>query len=367
MTEILNKTNLAQRKEYELFVKNHINGNFMQSLGWTSVKCNWEYEVIICRNEENKIFASALILIKTIPFLRKSFLYSPHGPVCDYTKSEQLQHIMMGIEILRKKYNAYELVFDPCITEDDFCEIGMIKQLGFTFKYNAPESSTIQARNNYVIKINGRNEDEIFSSFHKKWRYNIRIAVKKGVECRICGKESLDDFYKLMTETGKRDGFSIRSHEYFARMLDNLGVHCRLYMCYFEGNPVSGAIATQYAGKTCYVYGASTAEHRNVMPNYLMQWNMICWAIENKCELYDFQGIPFYKDESHPNYGVYKFKSGFNGEVLTYAGEFLYCYNKPVKNLIKITGWIYRRIFKKNPMNLLIKERVKETPIKYCA
>ncbi len=54
-----------------------------------------------------------------------------------------------------------------------------------------------------MLKINGRTKEEIFSSFHKKWRYNIRVAERKGVECRICGRESLDDFYGLMKETGE--------------------------------------------------------------------------------------------------------------------------------------------------------------------
>lgn len=351
--EIMDKGNKASRKEYEDFVENHCNGNFMQSLGWTGVKNSWQYEVIIVRNSEKNIAGSALILIKKIPFLKKAFLYSPHGPVCDYKDREVLKKIMEGVEILRKKYKAYEFIFDPCITEDDKEEIEIFKSMGFTFKADAPELSTIQARNNYVLKINGRTEQELLESFHKKWRYNIRLAERKGVQCLICGKESLDDFYMLMTETGKRDGFCIRSREYFEKMLDNLDRHCRLYMCYYEGHPVSGAVAVQYAGKTCYVYGASTALYRNVMPNYLMQWNMICWAVKNGCWLYDFQGIPFYKDESHPNYGVYRFKKGFNGEVMTYAGEFSKCYNKSVKSAVKAAGYFYRRIFGKNPSGLL--------------
>lgn len=124
-------------------------------------------------------------------------------------------------------------------------------------------------------------------------------------------------------------------------------------MCYYNGEPLSGAVATQYAGKTCYVYGASTAQHRNVMPNYLMQWNMICWAVENGCSIYDFQGIPFYKNENHPNYGVYRFKQGFNGEVLTYAGEFVKKYSGFNSGIIEKIGILSRRFLHVSPAGLL--------------
>ena len=78
------------------------------------------------------------------------------------------------------------------------------------------------------------------------------------------------------------------------------------------------------------------------MPNHLMQWTMIQWALENNNFIYDFQGIPFYTDETHPNYGVYKFKKGFNGEVVTYAGEFYYTFSPFKKKLVHFFESIYR-------------------------
>ena len=73
MTEILNKNDTSKIKEYEDFVENHTNGNFMQSIRWTGVKHDWGYEAVIVRNEENVIIASALILIRKIPVLNRRF------------------------------------------------------------------------------------------------------------------------------------------------------------------------------------------------------------------------------------------------------------------------------------------------------
>ena len=61
-------------------------------------------------------------------------------------------------------------------------------------------------------------------------------------------------------------------------------------ICDYQGQALSGAVCVQYGGRTCYVYGASTAVHREVMPNYLMQWEMIRWALQSGCEIYDFVG-----------------------------------------------------------------------------
>ena len=86
---------------------------------------------------------------------------------------------------------------------------------------------------------------------------------------------------------------------------------------------------------------------------------MINWALENGDFIYDFQGIPFYKDETHPNYGVYKFKKGFNGEVVTYAGEFFYTFRPFMKKIVdlceKIVMGIHDRKTKK-----LVKNRNKD-------
>ena len=53
-------------------------------------------------------------------------------------------------------------------------------------------------------------------------------------------------------------------------MLNGLGPeHCRLFMCYVDEDgkqiPLSGAVTTQYAGKTCYVYGASATTETSTL------------------------------------------------------------------------------------------------------
>ena len=181
-------------------------------------------------------------------------------------------------------------------------------------------------------KLMAATEDELMASFHQKWRYNIRLAVKKGVEVRVCGKEMVPDFARIMLTTGVRDGFVTRPPEYFANMLDNLGEHARLYMAFHEGQPIAGTLAIHYGDKVWYLYGASSNEHRNLMPNYLLQWSMIQWAVETGCSVYDFRGVSGDISEDNPLYGLYKFKKGFGGDFTEFVGEY--------DLVLKRTAWL---------------------------
>ena len=203
--------------------------------------------------------------------------------------------------------------------------------LGFSHKEHARENETLQRRYNYgLLDLIGRTPEEEIASFGQKTRYNIRLSARKGVVCKICGKEALDQWMDLSKETAVRDNFVLRPKSYYEKMLDVFGDDLRLYICYYEDTPVSAAMCCQYGGKTYYIFGASSNLHRKVMPNYLMQWEMIQWALEGGCHTYDFLGIPVDVDENSPTYGVYRFKKGFEGTVLPFAGEFDLIFKKGV-------------------------------------
>ena len=58
------------------------------------------------------------------------------------------------------------------------------------------------------------------------------------------------------------------------------------------------------------MYGMSRDAHRDKMPNHLLQWAAIRWAVTQGCETYDFWGAPDEFVESDPLWGVWKFKEG---------------------------------------------------------
>lgn len=323
-----------QYEEYESFVSRHPQSCFTQSSKWRYVKNNWGFEAVVSRDNNGQIVGAVGVLIQKIPLIGTTFLYAPRGPVCDLHDRAVLADLKKGIDELAKKHNSHLFKCDPDTLITDTETNKIFADLGFSHIAGSEGFETIQARFNYRLYIEGKTEDEVLATITQKTRYNVRVAMKHGVEIKVVGKEYLDDFIRLMKITGERDGFNVRPKSYFERMLDSLGENVRLYMAFYEGRAISGAITTNYAGKTCYVYGASDNESRNVMPNYLIQWEMIRWAIETGCTVYDFQGVSGNLDESNPLYGLYRFKKGFNGSMDELIGEFDYLYKPFMAKLV---------------------------------
>ena len=318
MTEIITEKTLA---EYEAFVQGHPKGNFAQSSYWAKQKSAWTWRAIACRGEDGKIKGTLSILIRKMPGFGKAMMYASRGPVCDIDDYATMDELFGAARQLAREFKAYVFKIDPDVPSSETAFTDYMTRYGFEIKAGGAKFEAIQPRYVFRLYLNGRSEEELMASFHQKTRYNIRLAMRKGVEVRVCGKEMIPAFSELMLVTGVRDGFVTRQPEYFSAMLDNLGEHCRLYMAFHEGEPIAGTIAIWYGDKVWYLYGASSNEHRNLMPNYLLQWEMIRWAVEKNCRIYDFRGVPGLVPEDHPLYGLVKFKRGFNGDYTEFVGE----------------------------------------------
>ncbi|MCL2056918.1 MAG: peptidoglycan bridge formation glycyltransferase FemA/FemB family protein [Oscillospiraceae bacterium] len=322
--------------QYENFARSHKNGGITQSVMWHNVKRDWGHEVVVSRDESGAIIGGVSILVRKMPFTRTAMLYSPRGPVCDLSDRAVLEDLKRGVDALAKKHRAHIYKTDPDIPVDDENFRAVMRDMGFRQILGKGGFETIQARFNYRLYINGRDENALLANLTQQTRRNVRIAQRKGVEVKVMGKEALGDFMRLMEITGARDGFATRPGWYFERMMDSLGDHMRLYMAYYEGKAISGAVAANYAGKTCYLYGASDNANRNVMSTYLLQWEMIRWAVQTGCTVYDFQGVSGDMDENSPLYGLYRFKKGFNGTLDELAGEFDFVYMPIRARLVRV-------------------------------
>ena len=334
MYQIIHKQDAAGCAALESFVSAHPKGHFLQSTLWPAVKPQWDWRGVLAKNEAGDVTGALSILIRKMPG-GFSLLYAPRGPVCDIRDTAVLKELFDGAARVAKECRGYLMQIDPDVLNSDGQFKADMQALGFACEGDSLNFEGIQPRFVFRLNVEGKNEEEVMAAFEQKTRYNVRLATKKGVTTKFWnGDEAIPDeaitaFADIMETTGKRDKFLVRSKSYFANMLKALGPHARLYLAYLDGQPISGTLATQYGDKTWYMYGASSNEHRNVMPNYLLQWEMIRWAIEGGSRIYDFRGVSGDLSPENPLYGLYRFKKGFNGDFCEFCGQFTMVY-KPL-------------------------------------
>ena len=335
-------------EEYEQFVQSHPKGNFAQSYLWSKQKPMWKWDAVCVRAEDGKIKASMALMTRKVPLIGKSLMYGCRAPVCDLDDRESFAELLRGAKELAKQYGAYVIKIDPDVPSSNEAFAKMLHDFGFQSKEGGRNFEAINPRYVFRLNVKDKTEEELLAGFHQKWRYNIRLAERKGVSVRICGKEMVPAFSELMLTTGVRDGFVTRKSDYFAAMLDNLGEHCRLYMAFDpENKPIAGTLAIAYGDKVWYLYGASSNESRNLMPNYLLQWSMIRWAVERKCSIYDFRGVSGDVSEDNPLYGLFRFKQGFGGDFTEFVGEMDLVLNKGVYWAVEHGTSVFKEIRKK--------------------
>lgn len=324
---ILNKQDKEEVKRYEEYIKNYDGASLMQSLNWAKVKNNWIQEAVFLE-EEGIIIAAITLLLEKIPYTNYYFMYAPRGPVCNIYDMELVKRLIKEVELLREKYKIFLFKFDPNVEYNEKLEI-MYKEAGFNvLNKNMDKDELIQPLHDMVLDISNISKEDLLKSFSEKTRYNIRLSKRKGVEVYYSRKkEDLKIFYDLYKITTIRDNIGCRAYEYFEKMLDSYDEeNLRIYITKHENDYLSAAIAFNYGKELFYLYGASSNEKRNLMPNYLMQWEMISWGLETGCNKYNFGGVL----NIDPNDGLYKFKIGFckKDGITEYIGEIDKVYNK---------------------------------------
>ncbi|MFH1361794.1 MAG: peptidoglycan bridge formation glycyltransferase FemA/FemB family protein [bacterium] len=333
------------------FVSSSLECPVLQSFEWGELKAHFGWEPLRIAIEDNdKIIAAISILKKKIPYLNYPIFYAPRGPVVDFSNKELVDYLLNAVEKEAEKSRAVSLKIDPDISERPVASLARISALGFL-----KASRQIQPRATILLDLD-RELDDIIKGFEEKTRYNIRLSDRKGVIVREEPTlKGIEAFYKLYQETAARDKFSIHPLKYYQKIREimftaGLGSN---FVAYFAGEPVAAVIVFCFGRKIWYMYGASSANYRNVMPNHLLHWEIIKWAKARNLKVYDLWGIPVEPKVGHPLYGVYRFKKGFNGRTVVNIGAYDFPYSPLFYNIFE-----HGVVWFKNIRSLLTKGKI---------
>ncbi|WP_164816233.1 lipid II:glycine glycyltransferase FemX, partial [Clostridium perfringens] len=173
----------------------------------------------------------------------------------------------------------------------------------------------------YMVKYSYENDFNRLSEKLNKQEEAKTKAINKIEELKVKLDAETDEdkksrIEKKLNDQDKRLKEAERQIEGFKKKISDIEP--------FKGQEIylSGSIYLYYGNKAWYLYGASENILRDTMPNFAMQWSMICDSIDLGCDVYDFRGVSGDLNPDNPLYGLYKFKKGFNGNFVEFIGEF---------------------------------------------
>ncbi len=326
-------------------------GQVKSQFGWQPTHLLWYkqddmYTISINQfpdiHNQDHLIAAALILQRNIRiggFSQKmGVIYVPKGPLLDWNDVPLRHRILTDLKEFAHRHNAIFIKIDP-----DF-ELGEgipgnpgsnenllagnvlidLKDDGWQFSHEQ-----VQFRNTVLIDL-APAEKELLAKMKQKTRYNMNLALRKGVVVRLGQPADIDLLIRMYAETSVRDGFVIRGEGYYREVWNSFMFHAtpkrldqpvaEALIAEVESEPVAAVIIFRFAGKAWYLYGMSRTDHRDKMPNYLLQWEAIKRAKAAGCTVYDLWGAPDEFIDTDPLWGVFRFKEGLGGTVHRFLG-----------------------------------------------
>jgi lipid II:glycine glycyltransferase (peptidoglycan interpeptide bridge formation enzyme) len=297
----------------QLVGKNPDGGNVLQLKAFAATKARhgWVPQYFML----DKV--AVMVLSRRVPQMGE-FWYVPKGP--GVSGPEGLKAFAERARLLSPQ--PYAIRIDPEIPLGDVTPQQLAK-LGYL------QTRNIQYNTSTVIVDLKPTEEEILAGFKQKTRYNIRLALKKGVtvEAVPTDQQAIDKMYQLTQTMTQRANVYLRDKSYFAdfwRLHADSG-HGQMFFATYEGKVLAGAFVTFIGKKALYKDGGSVRDHAEVQAPYALQWGVMRWLKQQGITEYDLHGTPpaaRIDDPVHPLAGLARFKTGFKKEVTEYIGTY---------------------------------------------
>ncbi len=296
-------------------------GNIMKADGWQAIRL---YGV---NEEQNYLVASSLYARRLLGKI--NYWYCPRGPfiplkICqrlNFSKAEAWRLVLSSWQREGRRAKTMFIRFEPGLLSEEEGKLSQdegqlaIWQTAKSLNLRLFPSQDIQPAKTLILDLS-LGQEAILAGMKSKTRYNLNLAKKHGLTVSFDASE-FSAFWRLLKNTGERDGFRLHDRRHYKNILKLGGDQVKL-ISVKQGNKVLAAgIFSFFGKKAVYLHGASDYHKRALMAPYLLQWTAIEYALKESYRYYDFHGID---EKKWP--GVTRFKQGFGGQVVVYPGAF---------------------------------------------
>lgn len=246
------------------------------------------------------------------------------------------QKVISYMSTYAQKHNIIFIKFEPHLKKDE---------MGHTMSYPnfsvSPSPHPLFPQWTQVINLT-QSEDYILKHMKPKTRYNIRLAMKKGITVKEESNEKgFEIFHHLYFETCKRQKYYGHNKEYHHTVwnaLKNKIAH--ILIAYYQNIPLAAYELFLFKDVLYYPYGGSSHMHKNLMAANLIMWEAIRLGRCHGAQLFDMWGStgPHY-DTKDPYAGFTRFKEGYGTRFVEMVGSYDLIIN-PI--LYHIYGVVYQ-------------------------
>ncbi|MCF8053588.1 MAG: peptidoglycan bridge formation glycyltransferase FemA/FemB family protein [Desulfobacterales bacterium] len=302
---------------------------------------------------------SPLVLVHRPCAENAGFGYIPHGPDIDLPPEQHGPFLEKVSERIRSslpdgcRFLRYDLPWPSPYGQGE--EGGAeacrppeprIRELRMNFgcrRWNLHKAPTdMQAPDTVLLDLN-QPASRILSDMHKKARYCVRSAFRRGVRIEREGPELLPDWHRLYAQMAERKGIAFESLEYFDALFAaarGRQPRIRLYAAFRNSELLAGSIFAFHApsSQATYLFSASSAEGRKQTAAYAILWKAMMDAKVDGCRWFDFFGIPPADRPEHPMHGLYRFKTRFGGDIRRMRGCWDYPFDEQMYSMLALSS-----------------------------
>ena len=166
----------------------------------------------------------------------------------------------------------------------------------------------VEPRHTYIIDLK-KGTDHIWAQFHKELRRCINKTLDKKILIQDGSKKELKIIYNLLTERRIEQGMdATTSLDYLLDIYKEYGDNLDILVAKHDSDYISGLVTLYYKNKAAFWIGAPKITS-DINANELLLWESIKLAYEKGYTYYEIMGA------NHPS--LYKFKTKFNGDLVT--------------------------------------------------
>ena len=381
-------------QEFTTFAMTHPAGNFLETPEMKHLleRRGWHCEYVGVKRE-GQLIAACILSKKKVKI---GYAFDIDGGILmDYTDKKCVEAFFTGLKKYVKKNDGLYLTFTPnkqiCLRDFNGGEVEKVNQetfdyftsIGFEHQGFDVHNFDGAPRWLFVKDMAGLTEEELWKSYGKDAKYDIKKTWEYGVTTRELRYEELPLFKKLTEETSARRNFEDKDLAYYQAVYEEFGERAKFmvaelnFATYLENlheklrklqetlnevnealiaNPKSrkknnqkrefedevrtvrkrideakemktsdepeilaGALFIVHPQEVVYLFSGTYEKYKQYYAPYLIQHKMLTYTVENNIPKYNFYGVDGVFDGSD---GVLKLKQSFGGHVEELMGNF---------------------------------------------